>query len=170
MIQDFAITWLKFIHVGAIALWSGGLIALPFLYRQRRGLQDEALHRLHAFTRFFYVVLVSPGAFAAIASGTALILLQGTYENWFSAKLVAVAAMTGLHILSGLMILKIFERTGRYPTVQFVLVVPLTLVVVSVILALVLGKPRLDWPAGLTTFFAPGALGEMAEPLIGGWI
>lgn len=170
MIGDFVVTWLKFIHVGAIALWSAGLIALPFLFRQRRGLKDEALHRIHGFTRFFYIALVSPGAFAAIASGTALILLQGTYENWFSAKLVAVAAMTGLHILSGLTILNIFEQKGRYPTYQFVLVVPASIVVVGTILALVLGKPQMEWPEALTTFFAPGALRELADPLIGEWI
>src|SRR5690606_20968502 len=54
------VAWIKFIHVAAIALWSGGLVALPFLYHQRKGLEGEELHRLHAFTRFFYVGLVSP--------------------------------------------------------------------------------------------------------------
>jgi putative membrane protein len=167
---DMLVSWLKFIHVGAIALWSAGLIALPFLYQQRRGLEGDALHRLHAFTRAFYINLVSPGAFVAIASGTALILMQGTYENWFSAKLVGVAVMTGIHIFSGLAILRIFETSGRYPTMRFMLVVPLTVVVVSGILALVLGKPALEWPGVLSEFFAPGALGEMAAPLISWWI
>jgi protoporphyrinogen IX oxidase len=170
MTVALVVTWLKFIHVAAIALWSAGLIALPFLYRQRRGLEDMALYRLHAFTRTFYVGIVSPAAFVAIASGTALILLQETYANWFSAKLVAVAAMTGIHIFSGLVILRIFEKTGHYHTARFLLVVPLTIAVVSTILALVLGKPEIDWPSGLVAFFAPGALREMASDLTGGWI
>src|SRR5690606_4924212 len=100
MTTAMIVTWLKFVHVGSIALWSAGLIALPFLFRQRRGLDGEALQRLHAFTRFFYVNLVSPGAYVAVGSGTVLILMQGTYANWFSAKLLAVSAMTGIHIFS----------------------------------------------------------------------
>jgi putative membrane protein len=160
------VTWLKFIHVATIALWSAGLIALPFLYRQRRGLEGEALHRLHAFTRSFYVALISPAAFVAIGSGTALIFLMGTYENWFSAKLLAVSVMTGLHIFSGLMILRLFEAGRSYPAWRFVMVVSLTLAVVGSILFLVLGKPRLEWPDVLGELFTPGRLGELAAPFI----
>ncbi len=166
----FFVTWMKFAHVATIALWSAGLIALPFLYRQRRGLDGDALHRLHAFTRFFYVNLVSPAAFVAIGSGTVLVLLQGTYANWFTAKLVGVSMMTGIHIFSGLVILRIFEVKGRYPTLRFLIIVPLTVLVVTTILVLVLGKPQLEWPLELQAFFAPGALSEMLGPLIDEWI
>ncbi|WIY53364.1 CopD family protein [Devosia sp. YIM 151766] len=168
MIVAMLVTWLKFIHVGTIALWSAGLIALPFLYRQRGGLESEALHKLHAFTRYFYVGLVSPSAFAAIGSGTALIFLQGTYENWFSAKLVGVAMLTGIHIFSGLAILKLFEPGHIYPAWRAALVVPLTVLVIASILVLVLGKPRLEWPEFFTGIFAPGALSALVGPIIGG--
>jgi len=161
------VTWLKFIHVAAIAFWSAGLIALPFLYCQRRKLEDDALYRLHAFTRFFYVGIVSPGAFVAVASGTALILLQGTYENWFSAKLVGVAFMTGIHIFSGLMILKVFEPGNSYSTGRAIVVVTLTASVVSAILFLVLGKPDLRWAPVLQAFFSPGALSTMFTQITG---
>ncbi|KKB10159.1 hypothetical protein VE26_00430 [Devosia chinhatensis] len=160
------VTWLKFIHVAGIALWSAGLIALPFLYMQRRGLEDDALHKLHGFTRFFYVSLMSPAAFVAIGSGTALIFLMATYETWFSAKLFAVSVMTGIHIFSGLMILRLFEPGRDYPAWRFMLVMPLTLLTVSSILILVLGKPEMAWPEPLADFFAPGRLGELAEPFI----
>ncbi|WP_297110718.1 CopD family protein [uncultured Devosia sp.] len=162
------VTWLKFIHVATIAGWSAGLIALPLLYRERRGLSGEALHKLHAFTRFFYVGLVSPAAFVAIASGTVLIFLQGTYENWFSAKLVGVSVMTGVHIFSGLMILRLFEPGGVYPLARFVIVLTLTFSAIAAILVLVLGKPDIAWPGILARFFAPGALSELFEQLIGG--
>lgn len=161
---------LKFVHVATIALWAAGLIALPFLYRQRRGLEGDALHRLHAFTRFLYVSLVSPAAFVAVGSGTALIFVMGTYENWFSAKLVGVAAMTGIHIFSGLVILKLFEAGRSYPGWRLALVVPATLLVVGSILVLVLGKPRLRWPAALEAFFAPGSLAETVRAITGGAI
>lgn len=164
------VTWLKFLHVIGIAVWSAGLVALPVLYVQRRGLEGDSLYRLHAFSRAFYVAIVSPSAFLAVGSGTALIMMQGTYENWFSAKLVGVAAMTGIHIFSGLMILRLFEPEGRYPVWRAVAVVTLTLAVISAILTLVLGKPRLLWPRVLDDFFAPGALSQLAGQIIGGLI
>ena len=72
-------TLLKFVHLAAIAIWSGGLIALPFLFWQRRALQPGLdLDRLHRVTRLVYVELTSPAAFIAIGSGTALIFLQAT--------------------------------------------------------------------------------------------
>ena len=84
-------TFLKFVHLGAIALWSGGLIALPFLFWQRRALEPGLdLDRLHRVTRFVYVELTSPAAFVAIGSGTALIFLQATFAEWFSLKMVLV--------------------------------------------------------------------------------
>lgn len=46
---------IKFLHVGAIALWVGGLIGLPWLMAQRDGIRRRggrnALHRLHAMAR-----------------------------------------------------------------------------------------------------------------------
>jgi putative membrane protein len=158
------VTWFKFLHVAAIALWSAGLIALPFLYLQRKGLSDDALHRLHAFARFLYVAIVSPVAFLAIGSGTVLIFLMGTYEAWFSAKLLGVSVLTGIHIFSGLQILRLFEPGRAYPLWRFSLVMPLTLLTVSTILFLVLGKPQLEWPAFFADLFVPGRLGELLAP------
>ncbi len=160
------VTWFKFLHVASIALWSGGLIALPFVYLQRKGLEDDALHRLHAFSRFLYVSIISPAAFVAVGSGTVLIFLMGTYEAWFSAKMLAVSVMTGIHIFSGLLILRLFEPGRAYPTWRFLIVMPLTLFVVSSILVLVLGKPRLEWPSFFADLFRPGRLGEIAQPFI----
>lgn len=161
--------WLKFVHVGAIALWSAGLIALPFLFAQRGQLAGHPLFRIHAFTRSLYVAVTSPAAFVAIGSGTALILAQETYGNWFAAKLAMVAAMTGIHIFAGLMILRLFEPGGTYPGWRLPVMVPLTLLVVGTILLLVLGKPRLDVPSELMGMFRPGALGDFAKPIIDGW-
>ena len=45
-------TFLKFVHLAAIAIWSGGLIVLPFLFWQRRAFEAgpdlDRLHRDHA--------------------------------------------------------------------------------------------------------------------------
>jgi uncharacterized membrane protein len=160
------VTIFKFIHVATICLWSAGLIALPFVYLQRKGMEGEALYRIHAFTRALYVNFVSPAAFIAIGSGTVLIFLQATYVPWFTAKLVLVAAMTGLHIFSGLVILRLFEPDRSYPMWRFIAMTTLSVGVIGGILLLVLGKPELAEYDDFEGFFAPGALGEM----LGGFI
>lgn len=159
----------KFLHIVAIALWSGGLICLPFLYLQRKRLGGDALHRLHNFTRFFYVALVSPAAFVAVGSGIALIFLQQTFEAWFSVKLALVAAMVIIHVTSGALILRLFEPEQNYPLWRFLVVTALTTTVISLILFVVLGKPQWTTSGQVESLFAPGALGDMLGRLIGGW-
>ena len=152
---------LKFVHILAIAGWSAGLLVLPFLYWQRTGLHDDRLHHLHNFTRFFYVSVMSPAAFAAVITGLILIFVQGTFVPWFSLKLALVGMMVIIHVMNGLMILHLFEPRQRYPTWRVVAVTGLTASVIAAILATVLGKP--EWMAAgwINTFFAPGALGAM---------
>lgn len=157
---------LKFVHIIAIAGWSAGLICLPFLYLQRKRLSGDSLHRLHNFTRFFYVALVSPAAFVAVGSGIVLIFLQATFEAWFSLKLALVAAMVIIHVTSGAMILRLFEPAQSYPFWRFIVVTTLTVTVVGAILVVVLGKPQWTMPDGLANLFAPGALGVMLGDLI----
>lgn len=156
---------LKFVHVIAIAGWSAGLICLPFLYLQRRRLKGDALHRLHNFTRFFYVSLVSPAAFVAVGSGTALIFNQGTFEPWFSVKLGLVGAMVIIHVTSGAVILRLFEPGKAYPAWRFAAVSSLTTLVIGLILVVVLGKPEWTTPGLIETMFAPGALGALLRNL-----
>jgi putative membrane protein len=151
---------LKFAHIIAIAVWSAGLICLPFLYVQRRRLSGNALHRLHNFTRFFYVALVSPAAFVAVGSGTALIFVQATFEPWFAVKLAFVGVMVIIHVTSGAVILRLFEPGQVYPHWRLVAVSLVTSFVVGAILVVVLGKPQWATPSGFEAFLAPGALGE----------
>jgi len=160
---------LKFVHIVGIALWSGGLLCLPLLYVQRRRLTGNGLHRLHNFTRFFYVKLVSPAAFVAIASGTALIFVQATFEPWFSLKLALVAAMVLVHVMSGLVILRLFEPDQSYPVPRFVAATLLTSAVVGAILFVVLAKPQWLVAGAIMTFFSPGALGEMLGGFTAWW-
>ena len=160
---------LKFVHIIAIAGWSAGLICLPFLYLQRRGLKGASLYRLHNFTRFVCIKLVSPAAFIAVATGIALIFVQATFEPWFAVKLAFVGAMVIIHVTSGVLILSIFEPGQSYPAWRFALVSFLTITVVGAILLTVLGKPQ--WLASETVnqFFAPGALGAMLNDIIAWW-
>ena len=84
-------TWwmalLKFVHVGAIALWAGGLLVLPLLLARRARLAShDAVQGLHALTRRLVLWFMSPGAFVAVGTGTALIFLRPTQAPWFSAS------------------------------------------------------------------------------------
>ena len=136
--------WLKFLHVAAIAVWSAGLICLPGLYVRRAHVpDDDALHRLQTMVRFLYVRIVSPAAFVAVGSGTALIFLRETFEPWFSLKLVFVGVMVVIHILTGLVIIRLFEEGSLYPVWRFVMATAGALVAVCLVLFIVLAKPAL---------------------------
>jgi putative membrane protein len=159
----------KFVHITAIALWSVGLLCLPFLYLQRRKLADEELYRLHNFTRFLYIRFVSPGAFIAIAFGIALIFMQQTFEPWFSVKLALVGLLVIIHVMNGLMILRLFEPGQSYPHWRFLAVTGLTTVVLAGILAVVLGRPEWSAAGWMDELFVPGALGQMLPDFIAWW-
>lgn len=155
--------WLKTLHLAAIAIWSAGLVCLPGLYVQRAHAPNEgSLHRLQAMVRFLYVAIISPAAFLAVASGTALIFVRQTFEPWFSLKLAFVGAMVTIHILTGLVIIRLFDAGNIYPVWRFLAVTALTIAVVGAILFVVLAKPAL--PDLLPDAMAePGALRRIVE-------
>ena len=157
--------WVKAIHLAAIAFWAAGLISLPTLYVQRAHVADEpSLHRLQAMVRFLYVAVISPAAFVAVGSGMALIFLRQTFEPWFSLKLALVGAMVTIHILTGLVIIRLFEEGNVYPLWRFAAVTATTVAVVTAILAVVLAKP--DLPDLLPQAMSePGALRRIADGL-----
>lgn len=113
-------TWwmalLKFVHVGAIALWAGGLLVLPLLLARRARLAShDAVQGLHALTRRLVLWFMSPGAFVAVGTGTALIFLRPTQAPWFSAKLAAVGLMAALHVAQSTLVLRLFRPGERVP-------------------------------------------------------
>jgi protoporphyrinogen IX oxidase len=152
-------TFLKFVHLATIALWSGGLLVLPFLFWQRRLLAaGPELDRLHRITRFVYVKMTSPAAFVAIGSGTALIFLQSTFQEWFSLKMLFVGGMVMLHVVAGLVATHLFEPDRRFGRVSFVALTGAYLVLIVAIICVVLAKPKIDSNQFATDLFAPGAL------------
>lgn len=158
--------WLKVLHIAAISLWSAGLICLPSLYLQRAHVSSEvSLHRLQALVRFLYVRVMSPAAFVAIASGTALIFVRQTWEPWFGMKLAFVGMMATLHSLTGLVVIRLFNEGQIYPVWRFMAVTILTIAVVSGVLFFVLARP--DIPFLLPDILGePGGLGRWLGDLI----
>jgi len=154
-------TFLKFVHIAAIAIWSGGLLALPYLFWLRRALPvGPELDRLHRTSRMVYVGLTSPAAFIAIGTGTALIFLQATFGEWFSLKMLVVSLMAMLHVVAGLVLARVYDPGGRFGLVSCVALTVAYLVVITVILWMVLAKPPIDATQFGQKFFAPGALRE----------
>lgn len=157
--------WLKFVHIAAIAIWSAGLIRLPGLYVRRTHVPDApSLHRLQALVRFLYVAAMSPAAFVAIATGIGLIFLRETWAPWFGIKLLFVGILAAIHILAGLIIIRLFDEGQIYPVWRFVAATTFTLATVTTIVFLAVAKP--DIPSLLPQWMhEPGAL----RRLLGGF-
>lgn len=157
------IALLKFVHITMIAVWAAGLISLPGLYVQRAHVEDRnALYRLQMMVRYAYVTIISPSAFIAVATGTALIFGQQTYAPWFSLKLLFVGMLVVLHVMTGLIIIRLFREGETYPVWRFVMATAITAVVAAVIVFLALAKPLFETEfAG--ELMRPGGLRTLVE-------
>jgi uncharacterized membrane protein len=100
-----------------------------------------------------------------VASGTALIFLHEVFEPWLSAKLALVGALTLLHSLTGLVIIRLFKEGQVYPVWRFLAVTVVTVVLVLGVLFLVLAKPSLDADLLPAAFSEPGALRRLLEDI-----
>jgi uncharacterized membrane protein len=161
-------TFFKFVHLAAIAVWSGGLIVLPFLFWQRRALgPGQDLDRLHRITRLVYVEMTSPAAFIAIASGTVLIFLQTTFVEWFSIKMVLVGLMAMLHVVAGLVLAEVFSPKGSFGRLSYLALTCAYAMVIAGILWVVLAKPPIDSNQIGAHLFEPGALGRIVRQSFG---
>lgn len=156
-------TLLKFLHIAAISVWVAGLICFPFLNRQLTEVHTRTeLNRLHSMARFFYVLLLSPAAFVAIATGTALIFQQQTFTLWFSIKLVFVGLLAVMHLLTGRMLLRTFDRKAPIAPWCYVAMTTATTAIAGVIVTVVLIKPDVQWQPS-QGLFKPGGLKDAYE-------
>jgi protoporphyrinogen IX oxidase len=161
--------FLKFVHLAAIAIWSGGLFVLPFLFQQRQGLvAGPDLDRLHRLARFVYVDTTSPAAFVAIASGTALIFAQATFVEWFSLKMLFVGALVMLHVVAGLVLLHLFGPEGHFGRFSYAALTSAYVVVVTAIIWIVLAKPHIDSTEFAAQLFEPGGLARATASVLRG--
>jgi len=106
--------------------------------------------------------MTSPAAVIAIGSGTALIFLQATFQEWFSLKMLLVGGMVMLHVVAGLVLAHLFLPDGRFGlfpahcTDQ----API-LVLMSAIIWIVLAKPHIDSSQFAPGLFEPGKLRQL---------
>jgi hypothetical protein len=104
--------------------------------------------------------MASPAAFIAIGSGTALIFLQATFQEWFSTKMVLVGAMVMLHVAAGLVLGHLFLAGGRFSRVSCVTLFSAYITLITAIIWIVLAKPHIASNQFATDLFRPGALGQ----------
>ena len=166
------IALMKFIHITAIAIWSAGLLSLPTFYLQRRSIDMELptvdphsdrILRIQYVARLTYVGIASPAAFIAIASGIVLIFQRGMAEPWFTLKLGLVSGLVIIHTLTGIALVRLFERTNTYPTWRYVFATSTVFVVAAAIITVTLAKPTLTNTLIPTALSTPGALKPIVE-------
>lgn len=155
----------KLIHIAAISVWMGALLALPLLYLRRNVTSGSGpLNRLHRAVRWVYIHIASPAALVAIISGITLAFLENTFVPWFAAKLAFVAMLTGLHVYTVSLQLRLFDPGATYRPARAVAAMLSVGVAATAVLALVLAKPQISMP-GLEELFRPGGLAA-AVPLL----
>lgn len=152
---DWLIPIFKGVHIVALAVWCGGLLALPFMLgRHDRAVMVEDYRLIRRATHLTYTMCVTPAAVIAVIAGTWLIFMRETYHPWLYAKLLLVALLAAAHAWIGRTLEKVAERPGEHaPPIPY-LPMAAVLVLVVGILTLVLAKP------GFETLTLPGWLVE----------
>lgn len=135
----------KALHLGFLALWIAGLVALPrMLARLDAGVVSAEYVLTRRATHYSYVWGVTPAAVLAIASGTALIFLREVFTPWIFAKLVLVAGLVAVHAWIGHTIIAVAETEGEHDPPGALVPTMVTCGLVIAILVLVLAKPELE--------------------------
>lgn len=137
--------WLKFVHIGGIAIWIAGLLYLAALlasHDQVRDTQDFA--RVRMASRFAYMGLVSPAAFVAVGAGTALLFVGDALHPWMFAKLAAVTVLVIVHVQYAYVLTHLAEEGAQQPTLRIRVMVGAIIAAALAVLYLVLAKPALS--------------------------
>lgn len=92
------VIWMKLVHIVAVSVWAGGLLALPLMLAQ--GAVSRNPRRTVATARHLYVAFLSPAAAVAVLSGGVLMARGGIHTDWFAAKLTFTAVLSVLHVLA----------------------------------------------------------------------
>lgn len=149
-----AVPLFKAVHIAALPVWAGGLIALPLmLSRHDPAVSAEDYLIIRRATHITYTLCVTPAAVIAVISGTWLIFLREVFTPWFYAKLAFVALLVVAHAWVGHILARVAEEPGEHHPPGPYLPIAAVLVPVLAILVLVLGKPALgfiEFPDWLT--------------------
>lgn len=136
----------KSVHITALSLWCGGLIAMPLmLAKHDPAVPQEDYDRIRKATHLTYTLGLTPSAVIAVIAGTWLIFMRDTFAPWFYAKLFFVMLLVAAHVWIGHVLVLVAEASHKVQPPKPYLPISAVLVSVVGILAMVLGKPELDW-------------------------
>lgn len=136
----------KVIHIAALLMWCGGLLAMPLmLSRHDPAMLEEDYRLIRQATHLTYTLCVTPAAVTAVIAGTWLIFMRGTFVPWFFAKLAFVALLVFAHAWIGHILTQVAEEPGDHKPPHTLFPVTAVLIPMVVVLTLVLAKPTLDW-------------------------
>ncbi|NAZ37021.1 CopD family protein [Rubellimicrobium sp. CFH 75288] len=135
----------KAIHIASLAVWVGGLFALPFmLARHDPAIGQADYSRIRRATHYGYTLAITPAAAVAVVSGIALIFLRELYTLWMFGKLIFVAGLVAFHTWVGYILVHVAEVKGRHEPPSPVLPSFILMVPIIGILFFVLAKPVIE--------------------------
>ena len=133
---------LKALHIGALILWCGGLLALPFiLIRHAPTTAPERYDTVRIASHLTYILCVTPAAVIAVIAGTWLIFLREVFSPWLYAKLALVGLLVIAHARIGHLVAMVGEEPERPISAELYLVTSSVIFTATAILFLVLAKP-----------------------------
>lgn len=133
--------WLLILHISALLCWCGSLLYLPALvYAMAEREELGHVHNTYVARRVF-TIFSTPAALVAIASGTAIFLVERTAQVWLVAKLTLVCGLALCHVLVGQLTILAKRGRTRHLTIFSVALNAATLTFIAGILWLVLAEP-----------------------------
>jgi uncharacterized membrane protein len=158
--------WLKFLHIGGIAIWVSGLLYLAAMllgHNRVRDRQDFA--RVRMGSRFAYMGVVSPAAFVSIGAGGALLFVSDALHPWMFVKLMAVGVLVLAHIQYGYVLTHLADEEAKGPTIRIIGIAVAILISAAAVLWLVLAKPAISEGFVPEWLSEPGFLQRPASPV-----
>lgn len=138
--------WFLIIHIITMLFWCAALLYLPALIitsHNNATLLFPPKTR-GSMARFLFTNISSPIAVIAITSGTLVFLLDQSNDLWLLIKLMLVTALTILHALIGLLLLRIEEHPEKPVRLLCWLLETAFIVLMIAIIWIVLAKPGLE--------------------------
>jgi protoporphyrinogen IX oxidase len=134
---------LKALHLGFVALWMAGLLALPAMLSRHDAANRQAdFERIRQATHYGYIWAITPFAALAVGTGLALIFLREAFALWMFGKLVLIAALITLHAWIGHSIIAVAETEDRRKPPDALVPNLALCALVAGVLFLVLAKPN----------------------------
>ncbi len=134
--------WLKFTHIAALSIWMAGLFYIPALIAFRRTAGNaEDFVRLRISSQFVFMIIASPAACLAVASGTALLFFTDVRHPWMLAKLAGVGMLAVCHYRFGSLLAGLSGEDQNIPVIRARVITAIATIAALLVLWMVLAKP-----------------------------